>query len=58
MTKKASDVMSDGEIIAILGIIQINTPERYRDYYMLLFFYLYNNKGGSLKSLMLCHSLL
>jgi hypothetical protein len=49
VTQKASAV-ADGNV-AVLGGIQINTPEGYSDYYLPLSFDLYNNKGKLVKAL-------
>eukprot|EP00586_Coscinodiscus_wailesii_P011911 CAMPEP_0172493070 /NCGR_PEP_ID=MMETSP1066-20121228/24406_1 /TAXON_ID=671091 /ORGANISM="Coscinodiscus wailesii, Strain CCMP2513" /LENGTH=656 /DNA_ID=CAMNT_0013263041 /DNA_START=369 /DNA_END=2339 /DNA_ORIENTATION=- len=50
VTEKASAV-SDGEV-AVLGGVQINTPEGYSDYFLPKSFDLYDNKGKFVKSLM------
>jgi len=49
VTEKAPAV-ADGNV-AVLGGIQINTPEGYSDYYLPLSFDLYDNKGNYAKSL-------
>lgn len=49
VTQKA-DAVADGNV-AVLGGIQINTPEGFSDYYMPLSFDLFNNKGELVKKL-------
>jgi hypothetical protein len=47
----AGNVAGNGTI-AVVGGLQINTPEQYSDYFMTLNFDLYSNKGEHLENLM------
>jgi hypothetical protein len=51
IAKSAGGVAGDGKI-AVLGGIQINTPEGYSDYYLPLSFELFNNKGQLIQDLL------
>ena len=48
---QSSSAVADGTI-AVLGGIQINTPQGYSDYYLPMSFDLYNNKGELMEDLM------
>mmetsp|Transcript_28063 Transcript_28063/g.34648 ORF Transcript_28063/g.34648 Transcript_28063/m.34648 type:complete len:618 (+) Transcript_28063:101-1954(+) len=51
IAKSAGGVAGDGQI-AVLGGVQINTPEGYSDYYLPLSFELYNNKGELIEDIL------
>lgn len=51
IVSKGAGAVANGTI-AVVGGIQINTPEEYSDYFMPLQFDLYNNSGAHVKNLM------